>query len=451
MADLETPPEISGLARLFAGRSFQELKDYYERANGQLAEENSRLQQEVQEAQTHKDELETRESDLRAREEALKKLEEELAAKKRELDAMEKNLDERQEAISEAEKRIGDIERTEEWQERQRAAIGVREQRIGDIERTERMQADTAKRQEATATELGKREAAVKVQEGNATVIMQGAVQLKQQAERMIEIFRDKNDISPEIPQASVNRDKILLDALTNIQARIEELIAQKKISDGTKRTSGEIAITQKQIAELKGTLIGIIRCYTDTLPQQELASFSIDGKSALVFLQEKIKGIDPQYIDEASKRADEIYTTLIGGESQLPSVWVERRTGSTVGSYIDGTREELEMRYEKRKIDRPRIFNSIKSNEIQTLGPNPRIDPLSDGKHYRIYYGENTPVLIKIPRTVDRGNTDNVVENAAREVVEVSRGMDRDFSKKTDESEQNAKPEEPSDDDDAR
>lgn len=283
---------------------------------------------------------------------------------------------------------------------------------------------------------------------------MDGAVQLQQEAERLIDVFRDKNDISPEIPIYSVHRDKIVLNALTDLQARIQELIAQKKVSDGTKRTKEEVGITERQIAELKGTLIGIIRCYTDTLPQQELASFSIDGKSSLVFLQEKIEEINPEYRNMASMRADEIYTTLIGGKDNLPLAWVRKDNDKIVTDSVSGITERIEDDYEVRHGRRTQIFESIKNNEIQTLEPIPYKRRVPDSKT-EIYYGEKRPIMARLRtitrRTVDRGTTDNVVENAAREVVELSQGMDVDYSKKVDESEPNAKPEEPSDDDDAR
>lgn len=189
---------------------------------------------------------------------------------------------------------------------------------------------------------------------------MDGAVQLQQEAERLIDVFRDKNDISPEIPIYSVHRDKIVLNALTDLQARIQELIAQKKVSDGTKRTKEEVGITERQIAE-----------------------------------------INPEYRNMASMRADEIYTTLIGGKDNLPLAWVRKDNDKIVTDSVSGITERIEDDYEVRHGRRPQIFESIKNNEIQTLEPIPYKRRVPDSKT-EIYYGEKRPIMARL-RTITR------------------------------------------------
>lgn len=164
------------------------------------------------------------------------------------------------------------------------------------------------------AAELKQREGEISNKEFNAK-------SMYEQGKQALNLYREREDIAPTIPEASLQRDEIFKDAIRNIKISAEKLseIAKNSVS----LTPAEKKSLTEQKADLRAALLATVCAYRDSLTEGERLAFKIKGKSCATFLQElssKISdetkeswgpNIESKISDRALKMIDSTYKKI--------------------------------------------------------------------------------------------------------------------------------------------
>ena len=111
-------------------------------------------------------------------------------------------------------------------------------------------------------------------------------------AQRTEEAFKEEEKIPETIPDESFKRDQVIMKALETIGEIAEKMKQQQDLRKGISETDAEKQARNLEIAKLKARLIGVVAVYRDLLPDDEIDSFVVNGKSCSVFLKEQVEDI---------------------------------------------------------------------------------------------------------------------------------------------------------------
>lgn len=172
------------------------------------------------------------------------------------------------------------------------ARFAAREKHIGEDRRDIIAERQELERREASIAaredELRAREEAVKAREteiGSRENAAAAQIIAGKQAEKL---FREKEEIPPEVSTSSLERDETIKQAILKIKETAEKLRQLTVMNKGREITPDETTSLNSQKANLRAALLATICAYRDTLPEMDRLAFSINGKSCSVFLQEQ-------------------------------------------------------------------------------------------------------------------------------------------------------------------
>lgn len=268
--DLPTLPVVPGFWARVSGSAYS---DYTEMANAIIKQMKAEI------------------ASMKAQhEEAMKKI----GAKSDDLDRRESKLFDREIQMGARERQQAEriAEKEAELAEKE-AALNAKLAEIGSVEQLRKDTMSKNRSLNSKEEQLKVREAELEGRAKEVEAESKKAARQTKAADDVLETFREKHHIRPEAPKESLERDKYVMDAMLELQARLMELLKQQEISSKVERTEKEVSSEVERICLIRATMIGIVRAYTDSLPQEDRASFVIDGKSSVKYLQSQLSAIE--------------------------------------------------------------------------------------------------------------------------------------------------------------
>ena len=201
---------------------------------------------------------------VKTQKEELSKIAGELAARSQSLDTREEELNKREEELNALEEKINESRKAlNEYYQSQKSEM------------------------ESQSESLGKREE-------DASSLMERATELEA-------AFRDKNGISPEIPQDYLLRDQKIIEYMKTLKAEADRIYALTT-RKGVEETEEDKKVRTEHYEDLMASWIGACSNYRDSLSEQEAAMISVGGESLSMAMSKIAKEMFPGF-SEISKR----------------------------------------------------------------------------------------------------------------------------------------------------
>ena len=209
---------------------------------------------------------------VKTQKEELSKIAGELAARSQSLDTREEELNKREEELNALEEKINESRKAlNEYYQSQKSEM------------------------ESQSESLDKRES-------DASSLMERATELEA-------AFRDKNGISPEIPQDYLLRDQKIIEYMKTLKAEADRIYALTT-RKGVEETEEDKKVRTEHYEDLMASWIGACSNYRDSLSEQEAAMISVGGESLSMAMSKIAKEIFPGF-SETSKRIPSTSSSL--------------------------------------------------------------------------------------------------------------------------------------------